>query len=660
VIELPLIHLIEQRRGRLVPGLALAFAAALLAVACSSKQSTSDGTGGVTGGAAGDSGTGPGGGTGGGGSGGGVSGGGTGGVVGTGVGGHIGVGGMGVGGHTGVGGAMAACQPPIPITTGTAATVTADLGTLGQTVSPDLMGVHTSVYDSNMQLASTIGRLRDAGVKSLRYPGGSYSDLYHWELNTGTATPASGVGGNNVYIAQQTDFGSFIGFMERVQANALITVNYGMNPTGTGPGVAQEAAAWVAYANGSPTNTKVIGLDADGKDWFTVGYWAGLRAATPLAVDDGKNFLRVNHPAPVGIKYWEIGNELYGNGFYYGGCGWEADLHVPYPASSDSICTGGSRLSNTALSPVTYGNAVKAYAAAMKAVDPTIKVGGIVAWPTVNQYRDWNDSVLTPACASMDFAVLHWYAGPTLTGLLTAPETQIPGMFKSAPPAPLGVGLRQTLATAKYACAPNLPIAITEWGPNTLPGVVVVPPSTPTAAPVGSQILGLFAVESYANFMEQGALAVHWLELHNESYLAGVNPAVDPFTVENDSPRWGYHGQLIAHFLASGNDKMATATVTNAGALQGLLKAHASLHADGSVSVMVTNTSATIAGNVNVAITGGATALSCVGVRYAYTPVNNDQDGDVTSAYIFAAADGLSVPVAVPAYSTVVVSFPKK
>ena len=39
---------------------------------------------------------------------------------------------------------------------------------------------------------------------------------------------------------------------------------------------------------------------------------------------------------------------------------------------------------------------------------------------------------------------------------------------------------------------------------------------------------------------------------------------------------------------------------------------------------------------------------------------HGDQDGTVTSDWIFSSADGLSVPVSVPAYSTVVVAFPKK
>ena len=28
------------------------------------------------------------------------------------------------------------------------------------------------------------------------------------------------------------------------------------------------------------------------------------------------NFLAINHPTPEGIKYWEIGNETFGTGYY--------------------------------------------------------------------------------------------------------------------------------------------------------------------------------------------------------------------------------------------------------------------------------------------------------------------------------------------------------
>ena len=69
------------------------------------------------------------------------------------------------------------CQDPIAVT-GTPATITVDLGAVGRVVSPDLMGIHTSVYDGNMTtLETTPALLKAAGVTSLRYPGGSYADL---------------------------------------------------------------------------------------------------------------------------------------------------------------------------------------------------------------------------------------------------------------------------------------------------------------------------------------------------------------------------------------------------------------------------------------------------------------------------------------------------
>jgi len=115
----------------------------------------------------------------------------------------------------GQGGAPAACQDPIAITAGVAATVTANLDMVGKTVSPDLMGIHTSVYDGNMLNSTTPDLLKAAGIKLLRYPGGSYADLYHWETHTGTWTPAAGAGGNGLYIARKDDFGAFIGIPTR-------------------------------------------------------------------------------------------------------------------------------------------------------------------------------------------------------------------------------------------------------------------------------------------------------------------------------------------------------------------------------------------------------------------------------------------------------------
>ena len=92
------------------------------------------------------------------------------------------------------------------------------------------MGIHTSVYDANMQLPTTPDLLKAAGVKSLRYPGGSYADLYHWSTAHGDVharrrAPAATASSSR---PTRTSARSWL-FMEKVGANALITVNYGMN-----------------------------------------------------------------------------------------------------------------------------------------------------------------------------------------------------------------------------------------------------------------------------------------------------------------------------------------------------------------------------------------------------------------------------------------------
>ena len=146
--------------------------------------------------------------------------------------------------------------------------------------------------------------------------------------------------------------------------------------------------------------------------------------------------------------------------------------------------------------------------------------------------------------------------------------------------------------------------------------------------------------------MEQGYYAVHWLELHSSTYLGST-----------DTPAWGYKGAQMAHYLAAVGDSLIPATVSGAAAPS--ILAHASKHTDGSISVMLTNTSSSADAAVTINVTGGTT-LTCVGWRYAYTPVMTDMDGPVASDPIFAAADGGSVAVLVPSYSVVVVAFPKK
>src|SRR5579862_1089127 len=116
---------------------------------------------------------------------------------------------------------------------------------------PRWFGMNTAIYDDNLDTSFTSNALAQAGLLSLRFPGGSEADEYHWA--TGTTSTNTWTWG--------TSFANFLHVLTNQPGEqAFITVNYGS-------GTSNEAAAWVLNANVT------------------------------------------NH---CGIKYWEVGNECYG------------------------------------------------------------------------------------------------------------------------------------------------------------------------------------------------------------------------------------------------------------------------------------------------------------------------------------------------------------
>ena len=111
-------------------------------------------------------------------------------------------------------------------------------------------------------------------------------------------SPAWGVEGSYGWMNGKTDFGNFVKLLDATNSKTIITLNTGStlkydNPSNPSKlvvpshgGQPQEAAAWVAYANadasiyGTPDDI-ALGVDAEGNDWKSAGYWAKLRASTP-------------------------------------------------------------------------------------------------------------------------------------------------------------------------------------------------------------------------------------------------------------------------------------------------------------------------------------------------------------------------------------------
>jgi hypothetical protein len=364
-------------------------------------------------------------------------------------------------------------------------------------------------------------------LQALRYPGGSYSDIYHWRDHTAP-------GG---YVAPNTDFDHFMAGVQRAGAKPIVTANYG---TGT----PQEAADWVRYANVEKR---------------------------------------------YGVEYWEIGNELYGNGHY--GSAWEADNH---PEKT----------------PAEYATIVKQYAEAMKAVDPTIKIGAVLTtpgdWPdgivAAGDAGTWNQVVLSIAGPVVDFGIVHWY--PTGSN---GPES----LSKTDRIADF---VRMTREQATRYAHKDLPIALTEvntsYGMNTQPGA-------------------LFAADAFATLLENGVFTVDWWNVHNGptsySTIAGQPDYADFGLLSSagcladgtlcqptlNTPFAPYHALAMTSRFAGPGDQLVQAAASDP-----LVKVHATRKRDGGLAVLLINQDPDAAKSVALDYTGYTPAASAQVLSY--------------------------------------------
>jgi hypothetical protein len=385
-------------------------------------------------------------------------------------------------------------------------------------ISTGAIGINNAVWDGGLLDSALPGLLTNAGIKVMRYPGGSTSDVYHWQTNT-TEVGQSYANPNNTFDA-------FMGLTQKVGASPMITVNYGS-------GTPAEAAGWVQYAN------------------ITKHY---------------------------GVKYWEIGNELYGNGTY--GANWEYDLHAQKSATA-------------------YANNALQFIQAMKAVDPTIKIGVVLTvpgdWPdniiAPGDMGDWNHTVLSILGTNVDFADQHWYADYVTPG-----NESDPILLRNAAQAiPEKVAAtRAELVQYAGKKGASMPIMITET--NSVP----YNPGKQTVSLVNA----LFLATDYMNWLENGITNVDWWATHNSIVTYGNNSASLYGTTQYgdygvlssggssnglseppaDTPFPTYYGLQLVHDLI-GNGGVALANTSD----QSLVEAHVVRHFDGSLAVMLIN-----------------------------------------------------------------------
>ena len=402
-------------------------------------------------------------------------------------------------------------------------------GSVLQTVDPRCFGMNAAIWDT-FNTPATVSLIKGADIRTIRFPGGSLSDEYHWKTNTNLSNTWTWA----------TSFDSFANVVTQTNPNVFITVNYG---TGT----AQEAADWVTNAN----VTKKLG-----------------------------------------VKYWEIGNECYGN--------WETDTN------------------SRAHDPVIYATRARDYINAMKAVDPTIKIGVVVVTGE-DAYANYSGAT-DPSAVNPRTGVRHYGWTPlvltTLKNLGVTPDYLIYHRYEQGPQNESDAFLLQSAATWPNDAA-DLRRQVTDYlGANGAGVELTCTEDNSVYTTPGKQstslVNGLYLADSVANLYKTEFKTAVWWNFRNGNTNTGdpnQNNSASLYGwrnygdygimngAGNDCYPTYYMTKLLARF-ARGGDKIVAATSS-----YNFLSVYAALRTDGSVTALVINKSPTATLNASFSFT---------------------------------------------------------
>ena len=299
-----------------------------------------------------------------------------------------------------------------------------------------------------------------------------------------------------------------------------------------------------------------------------------------------------------GFKYWEVGNECYGT--------WEDDTQ-PLPHD-----------------PVTYATRAVQYIQAMKAADPTIKVG-VVADSSEDSYQNGYTHVVTnPVTGSShggwtpvmlstmktlgvlpDFLIYHSYAQNQ------GSESDATLLQESALVWPAAAtGLRNQLTDYIGAAGAGIELLVTEN--NSV--------STNPGKQTTSLVNGLFMADSVANLMQTEFNSLIWWDMYNgqgttnnnSSSLYGWRMYGDYGVESPQHDRYPtYYAMKLLSRFARGGDTVVKATSDNT-----LLSAFAARRQDGSLTLLAINKSPTATYSANITVAGFAPKPSATVYSY--------------------------------------------
>lgn len=246
---------------------------------------------------------------------------------------------------------------PSSVTVTLLSTVTINQAVSGANITDQLLGMNMAEW-WDPSTSYVVPALQAAGIKALRWPGGSNSDEYHWQANMmcqGTPpnlSPGGWAHPNAVYTefisALQTPLG----------ADVALTANYGTDATCKAGGDPAEAANWVQAwerAGGSVSHVTVgneeygnweTDLHAKPHDAATYAsavqtYFSGIKAIDPnvlvgVAVDAGETGSNVTAGWDAAVLSQAKGSYDFVEYHYYPQTpGSESDTYLVHQAALD-------------------------------------------------------------------------------------------------------------------------------------------------------------------------------------------------------------------------------------------------------------------------------------------------------------------------------------
>jgi alpha-N-arabinofuranosidase len=259
----------------------------------------------------------------------------------------------------------------------------------------------------------------------------------------------------------------------------------------------------------------------------------------------------------LGVRDWVVGEEVWGNGGIEG-VNFEPDAHADR-------------------SPAAYGRNALRYIAAMKAVDPTVRVGVEVTGFPFPAFQDWDETVLSIVGRAVDFVDFHYYP-------LWLPDPSDEALLRVPRQAQANVGALRQLVDRYAGHAHRVDLVAGETN------------SAVTQAPQQVSIVNaLYLADNVVSLLESGTRTVAWWALHNGGFadsggdlgLLSTGECNDAGTVcapPADTPFPPYHAMRLVGALARPGGRLVAVSTGDP-----LVVGHAVREPDGSLMVLLLN-----------------------------------------------------------------------